>query len=65
MINIPAAINSWPMWVEGQAYQDPAVMPAASARTSLWPSGDLAFAQFGDRVGEVTPLYGVPHRGSV
>ena len=34
MINIPAAINSWPIWVDGQAYQDPAVIPAASAQ--MW-----------------------------
>jgi hypothetical protein len=38
MINIPAAINSWPTWVDGQAYHEPAVMPAASAKMSLRPS---------------------------
>jgi hypothetical protein len=38
MINIPAPSNSWPTWVDGQAHQEAAVMPAASARMSSWPS---------------------------
>jgi hypothetical protein len=61
MINIPAAINSWPIWVEGQAYQYPAVSPAASARMSLRPS---AISRRSAIESDIATLSGVPHGGA-
>ena len=63
MINIPAATSSWPMWVDGQAYQYPAVMPAASARMSSRPSAIWRSSSI-DSV-QVAFLHGVPHGGAV
>jgi hypothetical protein len=62
MINIPAAINSWSIWVEGQAYQYPAVIPAASARMSLRPS---AISHSSAIESDIATLSGVPHGGAV
>jgi hypothetical protein len=62
MINIPAAIISRPIWVEGQAYQYPAVIPAASARMSLRPS---AISRSSAIESDIATLSGVPHAGAV
>jgi hypothetical protein len=35
---MPAQVSSWPTWVAGDAYHDPAWIPAASARMSFLPA---------------------------
>jgi hypothetical protein len=49
--------------VAGLAYQEPAVIPAASARMSLRLSAIFAAPQW--RLIQIAALGGVPHRGAV
>jgi hypothetical protein len=44
MINIPAAINSWPTWVDGPGVHEPAVMPAAEIESQQLDADDFAAA---------------------